>query len=125
MICEKSQPAIGPGLPGHVDAAGKPSIVPRFREIRKNFMIGVYQSQEDIDTDDGSSYYQTHHNYFPMGKGGLKSDFGGQWHHCWNNVYAYVLVCMGQGPSLAYYNNTCVSTPNRGAKIKWSSFCPH
>jgi hypothetical protein len=42
-------------------------------------MMGVYQSQEDIDTDDGSSYYQTHNNYFAMAGRGLKSDFAGQW----------------------------------------------
>lgn len=42
---------VGPGLPGHDDANGIPSVVPKFREIRKNFIIGTYQSQEDIDTD--------------------------------------------------------------------------
>jgi hypothetical protein len=66
MIRDNSLPPTGPGLPGHKDAKGAPSIVPKFREIRKNFIIGVYNSQEDIDTDDGSSYYQTHDNYFAM-----------------------------------------------------------
>ena len=38
MIRDDSLPPTGPGLPGHVDAKGKPSIVPKFREIRKNFV---------------------------------------------------------------------------------------
>ena len=83
MKRDKTKPAVGDDLPGHVLADG-PSVVPRFRHIRKNMIIGVYQSQEDIDTgtdlayvgpsdnrlvgctDDGSSYYQTHDNYFAM-----------------------------------------------------------
>ena len=87
----------GTGLPGHDDAKGKPSVVPKFREIRKNFIIGTYQSQEAIDTDDGSSYYQTHDNYFPFAGHGLKSDFNGQWNHHWNNVYGYVGSCFNDG----------------------------
>jgi len=110
MIRNTSSSPIGPGLPGHMDATGTPSVVPRFREIRRNFIVGVYQSQEDIDTDDGSSYYQTHDNYFAMAGRGLKSDFGGEWHHSWNNIYGYVGQCYGSGPSLAFYNNTCVTT---------------
>ena len=131
MIRDDSLSATGPGLPGHRDAMGKPSIVPKFREIRKNFIIGVYNSQvvqslppatqhmytvdwlsmpqEDIDTDDGSSYYQTHDNYFAMADHGLKSDFAGQWNHHWNNIYGYVDSCFNEGPWLAYYNNTCIT----------------
>jgi hypothetical protein len=41
MIRDKSLPETGPGLPGHTSAAGKPSVVPQFREIRRNFIIGV------------------------------------------------------------------------------------
>lgn len=40
---------------------------------------------------------------------GLKSDFGGQWHHQWNNIYAYVGSCLGSGNNLAFYNNTCIT----------------
>merc|ERR1711957_721733 len=66
--------------------------------------------QEAIDTDDGSSYYQTHDNYFPMGVSALKSDFGGQWNHHFRNVYGYVGDCFGLGNNLAYYDNVCVLT---------------
>merc|ERR1711871_1139221 len=109
-IRDDSLAPTGPGLPGHRDANGKPSIVPKFREIRKNFIIGVYNRQEDIDTDDGSSYYQTHDNYFAMADHGLKSDFEGQWNHHWNNIYGYVGECFNEGPWLAFYNNTCITT---------------
>jgi hypothetical protein len=153
MIRDKSLPETGPGLPGHTSAAGKPSVVPQFREIRRNFIIGVCpnyalsfivasrlvlltnnirmthpmnclgrstrakrtltpmvslqyfsfdlplsiwrisfpcRSQSShircgsFFLSDGSSYYQTHDNYFAMAERGLKSDFGGEWHHSWN-----------------------------------------
>jgi hypothetical protein len=41
MVRDPSKPLIGPGLPGHTATNGKPSVVPQFREIRKNFIIGV------------------------------------------------------------------------------------
>ncbi len=33
-------------------------------------MLANYNSQEAIDNDDGSSYYNTHHNYFVYGDHG-------------------------------------------------------
>ena len=30
-----------------------------------------------LDNDDGSCYYESHHNFFPFSTAGLKSDFGG------------------------------------------------
>ena len=39
-------------------------MVPEFRQIRKNFVLSVYSSQEAIDTDDGSAYYNTTENFF-------------------------------------------------------------
>eukprot|EP01061_Rhynchopus_euleeides_P006089 TRINITY_DN1516_c0_g1_i1.p1 TRINITY_DN1516_c0_g1~~TRINITY_DN1516_c0_g1_i1.p1 ORF type:complete len:336 (+),score=148.72 TRINITY_DN1516_c0_g1_i1:129-1010(+) len=93
-------------LPGHEPASG-PSVLPQFRQIRHNFVFDVYSSQEAIDNDDGSSYYLTHDNYFVYASAGLKSDFGGQWNHHYNNVYAYVGSCFGMGNNLAFYNNIC------------------
>lgn len=63
---------------------GKPSIIPAYREFHRNFVLANYASQEAIDTDDGSSYYHTHHNFFVYAANGLKSDFGGQYneHSC-------------------------------------------
>lgn len=37
---------------------GKPSIIPEVRKIRNNFILATYFSQQAIDTDDGSAYYE-------------------------------------------------------------------
>ena len=59
MIRDDSLSATGPGLPGHRDAMGKPSIVPKFREIRKNFIIGVYNSQVVQSLPPATQYMHT------------------------------------------------------------------
>ena len=110
-------------LPGH-ELANGPSVIPRFREIRHNFVFDVYSSQEAIDNDDGSSYYLTHNNYFVYAGTGLKSDFGGQWNHHFNNVYAYVNNCFERGNNLAFYNNTC-QTNNGNYQSTCSPAYPH
>jgi len=89
---------------------GQPSIRPQWREIRNNFILSVYASQEAIDTDDGSSYYHTHDNFFAYASNGLKSDFGGQYNHHTNNVYAYVAGCYMVGNNDWFLDNTCVVT---------------
>ena len=71
MVRNTSKPAVGGSLPGH-DMADGPSVVPLFRRISNNFIVGLYNSQESIDNDDGSSYYLTHNNYFTYGLRGLK-----------------------------------------------------
>eukprot|EP01060_Flectonema_neradi_P039947 TRINITY_DN896_c1_g1_i2.p1 TRINITY_DN896_c1_g1~~TRINITY_DN896_c1_g1_i2.p1 ORF type:complete len:953 (+),score=255.36 TRINITY_DN896_c1_g1_i2:56-2914(+) len=96
-------------MPGHVPATG-PSVIPTYREIRNNFIFDVYSSQEAIDNDDGSSYYLTHNNYMVYASTGLKSDFGGQWNHHFDNVYAYVANCFGDGNNLAFFGNVCQYT---------------
>ena len=52
---------------------GSSSIIPAFQQIHNNFIMGTYQTQEGIDTDDGSSYYNTHDNFFVYGDFGLKN----------------------------------------------------
>ena len=78
------------------------------REITRNFVVSTYSSQEAIDTDDGSSYYHTHENFFVYAANGLKSDFGGHDNRHYGNVYAYVGDCWGGGNSDWFVNNTCV-----------------
>ena len=97
---------------GHAPANGAPSVVPTFRQIRFNFVLDVYSSQEAIDNDDGSAYYHTYRNFMVYAAAGLKSDFGGQWNHHYENVYAYVGSCFGQGNNLAFQNNTCATFKN-------------
>jgi hypothetical protein len=43
-------------------ANGTGSVLPLWREIHHNFILGTYNSQENIDNDDGSTYYDTHDN---------------------------------------------------------------
>jgi hypothetical protein len=100
-----------PDLPGHTRAnVSHPSIVPLFRQIQNNFVLGTYNTLFDIDTDDGSGYLQAHNNFFVYGGGGLKSFFGGRWQHHWQNVYGYVgdNGCFWAGPNIAFFDNYCV-----------------
>ncbi len=94
---------------------GEPSMIMKHREIHHNFFIDNYSPQENVDNDDGSAYYHTHHNFLVYGANGEKSDFGGHDNYQYNNVYAYV----GQGLSLMpqikgfnnqFYNNKAIFT---------------
>jgi len=95
-------------------ATGKASIVPQFRELTRNFIIATYSSQEAIDTDDGSAYYNTHHNFFVYAADGLKSDFGGHDNFHNDNVYAYTNNCWGNGNMNEFINNTCIANSGSG-----------
>ena len=72
---------------------GTPSIVPKTRNVHHNFFIGTYNSQEAMDTDDGSAYLHTHANVMVYGDNGLKSDFGGHDHVWESNLLLYVGNC--------------------------------
>lgn len=76
---------------------GKPSMIMQWREIHHNFFIDNYSPQENVDNDDGSAMYKTHHNFLVYGNTGLKADFGGHdnWHT--DNVYAYLDSGLGIG----------------------------
>jgi len=69
---------------------GSPSVLKAWDYIHHNFIIANYVSQEAIDNDDGSCYYQTHDNFFAYSGNGMKSDFGGHDNRHFNNIYAYV-----------------------------------
>mmetsp|Transcript_29880 Transcript_29880/g.95178 ORF Transcript_29880/g.95178 Transcript_29880/m.95178 type:complete len:466 (-) Transcript_29880:243-1640(-) len=94
---------------------GSPSLSMAWRHIHHNFFIDNYSPQENVDNDDGSAYYQTHHNFLVYGGNGMKNDYGGHDNRHYGNVYAYVRqavgVC-GQQPGHAdyFYNNSVVMT---------------
>jgi hypothetical protein len=71
-------------------------------------IVGTYSSQECIDNDDGSAWYNTTGNVLVYGDYGMKSDFGGWQNHHTRNLYAYVCSCYGEGADDVYTNNTCV-----------------
>ena len=63
-----------PGVPYITNIrTGKPSIIPETRKIHGNFILATYFSQQAIDTDDGSAYYEVYDNFFVYGDNGLKS----------------------------------------------------
>lgn len=100
-----------------VQRDGKQTYIPLSNEITRNFMINDYNPQEAIDNDDGSAYYETHHNFFPFSDGGLKNDFGGHDNHHHHNLYYNSGTCMGvcgqkPGHEDYFYNNTCVLHKN-------------
>ena len=98
--------------------SGSPSISPATRQVHHNFIIGNYNSQEAMDTDDGSAYIHTYSNVMVYGDNGLKSDFGGHDHVWEGNLLMYVGNCYGSGFDSFYWgwpgyndgfrNNTCV-----------------
>ena len=72
-----------------------------------------YNSQEAVDNDDDSCYYNTHHNFFPFSSAGLKNDFGGHDNHHHHNMYINDNTCMHINPQVPghedeFSNNTCV-----------------
>merc|ERR1712190_543272 len=71
-----------------------------WREIHHNFLIDNYSPQENVDNDDGSAFYKTHHNFMVYGGNGMKNDFGGHDNHHFNNTYAYVGRALGVCPTL-------------------------
>ena len=96
------------------------AVIPAWRHIRHNFIMSVYSSQEAIDTDDGSAYYQTYNNFFAFAANGLKSDFNGHDNRHFRNVYGYVDNCWGHGDKNWFVNNTCVTNNPTGG---YSSDC--
>jgi len=97
---------------------GSSSVIPAFQQIHNNFIIGTYQTQEGIDTDDGSSYYNTHDNFFMYGDFGLKNDFGGHDNYHRFNLYAYIqdawTFCCISGANDIFANNSVVLRDDKG-----------
>jgi len=71
-------------------ATGEPSLIMAWREIHHNFFIDNYSPGMNVDNDDGSYNYRTHHNFLVYAQYGLKSDFGGHDNIHEDNLYAYV-----------------------------------
>ena len=74
---------------------GQPSIIPADRRIHHNFVVGNYNSQATIDTDDGSAYYQTYENFLAYASNGMKSDYAGHDNVWTGNLIAYAGTCFG------------------------------
>ena len=87
-------------------------------------MIGNYHSQDVVDNDDGSCYYEITRNLLVYSPNGQKADSGGHDIASFGNIYAFIAVHSGWdwwGPTCFhdfttqrvghnnfYFNNTCI-----------------
>lgn len=96
-----------------LDDDGKETLLKQYDEIANNFFIGNYYGQEAVDNDDGSAYYETHHNFFAYAGTGMKNDFNGHDNHHHDNLYGYIGIGMGicgnlPGHEDKFYNNKVI-----------------
>ena len=97
-------------------ATGKPSVVPKWRHIHHNLFFAVYNSQEAVDNDDGSSHYNTTDNVQIYGDDGLKSDFGGDFNRHLRNTYVLIgSHCGGGSANDELSANDCILRSNRSS----------
>lgn len=98
---------------------GSPSLVPVPRDIHHNFIVANYDGTKGIDNDDGSSYYQMHHN-FHVGGWMHKSNFGGHSKDTYGSIGIDVTLGMrmtqAQFPEYrdSFVNNTVVLKSGSG-----------
>lgn len=98
---------------------GTSSTIPAFNNVHRNFIVANYAADGGcLDNDDGSSYYDIHHNFCVFG--GHKSDFDGNSKYSRYNIHAYASVygdkCLGilaqvlppAGYHEQYTNNICI-----------------
>ena len=95
-----------------LDGNGNETVIKEYDEIANNFFIGNYYGQEAVDNDDGSAYYETHHNFFAYAGTGMKNDFNGHDNHHHDNLYGYIGACghrAGAAPRAGARHGTRVS----------------
>jgi len=99
---------------------GTPSLLPAWNELRRNFVIANYNANGGcFDNDDGSSWYDIHHNVCWFGGHKSTNGFSKRTHDNLNIFpQVYGAACAGMfglpKPTLAgtfdegFYNNTCI-----------------
>ena len=117
-----------------LDDLGNATVVKEYDEITGNFFMGNYYGQEAIDNDDGSAYYETHHNFFAYAGTGMKNDFNGHDNHHHDNLYAFISKGVGVCGALTghedkFYNNKVVqlsggSYANYDCNCNKTNSCP-
>lgn len=75
------------GLPGSTTKAHD--------EIAHNYIFANGNTLGPVDNDDGSSYYNTHHNFFVWGAGGMKTDFEGT-----DSIWDSNVVALSYNPAI-------------------------
>merc|ERR1719183_2706177 len=102
-----------------LDETGTETYLKEYDEISNNFFIGNYYGQEAVDNDDGSAFYETHHNYFAYAGTGMKNDFNGHDNHHHHNLYGFIGkgfgVCAAlPGHADKFYSNTVIQLASGG-----------
>eukprot|EP00931_Biecheleriopsis_adriatica_P028735 TRINITY_DN17128_c0_g1_i4.p1 TRINITY_DN17128_c0_g1~~TRINITY_DN17128_c0_g1_i4.p1 ORF type:complete len:907 (+),score=123.99 TRINITY_DN17128_c0_g1_i4:215-2722(+) len=70
---------------------GSPSTVPRRNNVHNNFIVANYAADGGcLDNDDGSSYYDIHHNFCMYG--GHKQNFDGHSKRSFGNIHVHPQV---------------------------------
>jgi hypothetical protein len=113
---------------------GSPSTIPQTNVASGNFIVANYAADGGcLDNDDGSAYYDIHHNFCVFG--GHKSDFDGNSKvsrsnlHVFPSVYGTRCLNIGaqklppKGYAEQYRDNVCI-LPDAGAQYVYvSDFC--
>jgi hypothetical protein len=76
----KRQPGSGPSSNG--------SAVGQYRRLESNFLVGNYNVNSNLETDDGSSRYLLYNNYFVFGHTSTDFAINAHCNYYVNNVYA-------------------------------------
>lgn len=100
---------------------GSVSTIPADNNVHKNFIVANYAADGGcLDNDDGSSYYNIHHNFCVYG--GHKSDFDGNSKVSRNNIHVYPSVYSSQSlsPCLALVLVPTCAAPAGGSD--WCTF---
>lgn len=80
------------------------SAVGQYTRLANNFLLGTYNVNSNLETDDGSSRYLLYDNYFVYGTSATDAAMNAHWNYNVGNVYAYgETVLSGWSPS----NHAC------------------
>eukprot|EP01043_Picozoa_sp_COSAG02_P018684 COSAG02_NODE_878_length_16266_cov_8.886559_9_plen_240_part_00 len=77
----KRQPGSGPASNG--------SAVGQYRRLESNFLVGNYNVNSNLETDDGSSRYLLYNNYFVYSTAATDFAMNANWNYYVGNVHAY------------------------------------
>jgi len=91
---------------------GTPSTVPKVNNVHNNFIVANYAADGGcLDNDDGSAYYDIHHNLCMYG--GHKANFDGHSKHSFNNIHVHPQI----------YGTKCIDEEGQGQTTHTSG--PH
>ena len=84
------------------------SAVGQYTRLANNFLMGVYNVNSNLETDDGSSRYLLYNNYFVYSTHATDFAMNAHWNYYVNNVHAYGQgILQGWSPQ----NKACSTDP--------------